>query len=171
MFQSIPDSWAIDQLFPVMPLSRHDEKPSLKATIVDITCDSDGCLDSFIDRADVKTALDLHIPNAEPYYIGFFLVGAYQESLANEHNLFGAINEAEIHIDAEGDWEITKITKGDPIDELLESRNYDVKEIAGCYELQFQRMVQEGKISPEEAQDDFKALQAIMRGYPYLLDK
>jgi arginine decarboxylase len=171
MFQSIPDSWAIDQLFPVMPLSRHDEKPSLKATIVDITCDSDGCLDSFIDRADIKTALDLHIPNAEPYYIGFFLVGAYQESLANEHNLFGAINEAEIHIDAEGDWEITKITKGDPIDELLESRNYDVKEIAGCYELQFQRMVQEGKISPEEAQDDFKALQGIMRGYPYLLDK
>lgn len=171
MFQSIPDSWAIDQLFPVMPLSRHDEKPSLKATIVDITCDSDGCLDSFIDRADIKTALDLHIPNAEPYYIGFFLVGAYQESLANEHNLFGAINEAEIHIDAEGDWEITKITKGDPIDELLESRNYDVKEIAGCYELQFQRMVQEGKISPEEAQDDFKTLQGIMRSYPYLLDK
>lgn len=171
MFQSIPDSWAIDQLFPVMPLSRHDEKPSLKATIVDITCDSDGCLDSFIDRADIKTALDLHIPNAAPYYIGFFLVGAYQESLANEHNLFGAINEAEIHIDAEGNWEITKITKGDPIDELLESRNYDVKEIAGCYELQFQRMVQEGKISPEEAQDDFKALQGIMRGYPYLLDK
>lgn len=171
MFQSIPDSWAIDQLFPVMPLSRHDEKPSLKATIVDITCDSDGCLDSFIDRADVKTALDLHIPTTEPYYIGFFLVGAYQESLANEHNLFGAINEAEIHIDAEGDWEITKITKGDPIDELLESRNYDVKEIAGCYELQFQRVVQEGRLSPEEAQEDFKALQRIMRGYPYLLDK
>ena len=171
MFQSIPDSWAIDQLFPVMPLSRHDEKPSLKATIVDITCDSDGCLDSFIDRADVKTALDLHIPTTEPYYIGFFLVGAYQESLANEHNLFGAINEAEIHIDAEGDWEITKITKGDPIDELLESSNYDVKEIAGCYDLQFQRVVQEGKLSPEEAQEDFKALQRIMRGYPYLLDK
>lgn len=171
MFQSIPDSWAIDQLFPVMPLSRHDEKPSLKATIVDITCDSDGCLDSFIDRADVKTALDLHIPNTDPYYIGFFLVGAYQESLANEHNLFGAIHEAEIHINPEGDWEITKITKGDPIDELLESRNYDVKEIEGCYDLQFQRAVQEGKLTADEAAVDSKALQRIMKGYPYLLDK
>lgn len=171
MFQSIPDSWAIDQLFPVMPLSRHDEKPSLKATIVDITCDSDGCLDSFIDRADVKTALDLHVPNTDPYYIGFFLVGAYQESLANEHNLFGAIHEAEIHINPEGDWEITKITKGDPIDELLESRNYDVKEIEGCYELQFQRSVQEGKLTAEDAATGFKALQRIMKGYPYLLDK
>lgn len=76
-----------------MPLSRHDEKPSHKATIVDITCDSDGCLDSFIDRADVKTSLDLHVPNNDPYFIGFFLVEA-EESLANEHNLFGAIHEA-----------------------------------------------------------------------------
>ncbi|MBM4251454.1 MAG: biosynthetic arginine decarboxylase [Deltaproteobacteria bacterium] len=170
MFQSIPDSWAIDQLFPVMPLSRHDEKPSHKATIVDITCDSDGCLDTFVDRADVKTALDLHVPNNQPYYIGFFLVGAYQESLANEHNLFGAIHEAEIYINADGDWEITKVTKGDPIDELLQSRNYDLKEMFGCYELQFTKSVAEGRLSEEQAQSGLERLGKFMRSYPYLID-
>jgi arginine decarboxylase len=171
MFQSIPDSWAIDQLFPVMPLSRHDEKPSHKATIVDITCDSDGCLDTFVDRADVKTALDLHVPNNQPYYIGFFLVGAYQESLANEHNLFGAIHEAEIYINADGDWELTKVTKGDPIDELLESRNYDLKEMVGCYELQFDRAVTGGFLSAEQAKLGLERLTKFMRSYPYLIDR
>lgn len=169
MFQSIPDSWAIDQLFPVMPLSRHDEKPSHKATIVDITCDSDGCLDTFIDRSDVKTALDLHVWSNDPYYVGFFLVGAYQESLANEHNLFGAIHEAEVYINADGDWEITKVTKGDPIEELLESRNYDVKEIAGCYELQFNRAVGEGRMTNDEAKGNMERLQKYMKNNPYLL--
>src|SRR6185312_1995352 len=146
-------------------------KPSHKATIVDITCDSDGCLDTFVDRADVKTALDLHVPNNEPYYIGFFLVGAYQESLANEHNLFGAIHEAEIYINADGDWEITKVTKGDPIDELLESRNYDLTEIAGCYELQFNRAIAEGRVEAETAKADLERLNKYMRSYPYLVDR
>lgn len=171
MFQSIPDSWAIDQLFPVMPLSRHDEKPSHKATIVDITCDSDGCLDTFVDRADVKTALDLHVPNNQPYYIGFFLVGAYQESLANEHNLFGAIHEAELYINADGEWEITKVTKGDPIDELLESRNYDLKEIVGCYELQFNRAVADGRMTADEGKTGLQQMTKYMKSYPYLLDR
>lgn len=170
MFQSIPDSWAIDQLFPVMPLSRHDEKPSLKATIVDITCDSDGCLDSFIDRADVKTALELHVWNGDPYYVGFFLVGAYQESLANEHNLFGAIHEAEVHINVDGDWEITKITKGDPIDELLWSRNYDLAEMQGCYELQLSKVVKEGHMTAAESKEHYDSLVACMKSYPYLTE-
>ena len=171
MFQSIPDSWAIDQLFPVMPLSRHDEKPSHKATIVDITCDSDGCLDTFVDRANVKTALDLHVPNNEPYYIGFFLVGAYQESLANEHNLFGAIHEAEVYLNVEGDWDITKVTKGDPIDELLESRNYDLKEITGCYELQMKRVVAEGHVDAAEAEASLAKILGYMKSYPYLVKR
>ena len=171
IFQSIPDSWSIDPLFPVMPLARHDEKPSHKATIVDITCDSDGCLDHFIDRADVKTALDLHRPNGEPYYIGFFLVGAYQESLANEHNLFGAIHEAEIHINADGDWEVTKITQGDPIDELLVSRNYDMSEMVGCYDIQFEKATSEGHLSASDAKDYRERLLKYMKSYPYLGDK
>lgn len=171
IFQSIPDSWSIDQLFPVMPLSRHDEKPSHKATIVDITCDSDGCLDHFIDRADVKTSLDLHRPNGEPYYVGFFLVGAYQESLANEHNLFGAIHEAEIHINADGDWEVTKTTQGDPIDELLVSRNYDMNEMVGCYDIQFSKSREEGILTESEVQEHRERLLKYMKSYPYLGDK
>ena len=131
IFQSIPDSWAINQLFPVLPLSHHEKQPSHKASIVDITCDSDGCLEQFIDRRDIKTVLDLHDPEGRPYYLGFFLVGAYQESLANEHNLLGAINEVEVITNDLGSWEINKITKGEPIFELLENRNYERDEIVG----------------------------------------
>ena len=171
MFQSIPDSWAIDQLFPVMPLSRHDEKPSHKATIVDITCDSDGCLDTFIDRADIKTSLDLHIPNDQPYYIGFFLVGAYQESLANEHNLFGAIHEAEIHINADGEWDITKVTKGDPIEELLQSRNYDLEQMFQGYETQLKRALDGHRLTKDDGVQIMDHLKKFMRVTPYLLDR
>jgi arginine decarboxylase len=171
IFQSIPDAWSIDQLFPVMPLSRHDEKPSHKATIVDITCDSDGCLDKFIDRADVKTSLDLHVPTDEPYYVGFFLVGAYQESLANEHNLFGAIHEAEVHMNDDGNWEISKITKGDAIDELLESRNYSIEEIIGCYEMQLELAVKEKGLSDDDSKSCMDRLKRYVKSYPYLLAK
>lgn len=170
IFQSIPDSWSINQLFPVMPLSRHDEKPNLKATIVDITCDSDGCLTTFIDRADTKTVLELHPPTDSPYYIGFFLVGAYQESLANEHNLFGAIHEVEVHVNPEGEWEITKITQGDPIDELLVSRNYDMSEITSAYAKQLDKAVAKGQISEEQRAGIFEKLVRFTKGYPYLLE-
>ena len=89
LFQSIPDSWAIKQLFPVMPIHRLNEAPSREAVLGDITCDSDGKLDQFIDRRDVRRTLSLHHFNGEPYYIGVFLVGAYQEILGDLHNLFG----------------------------------------------------------------------------------
>ena len=170
IFQSIPDAWAIDQLFPVMPLSRHGEKPSQKGTIVDITCDSDGCLSKFVDRRDVKTVLDLHPPTPNiPYYIGFFLVGAYQESLANEHNLFGAINEAEIRITPDGNWEIDKITTGDPIDELLASRNYDLKGISLSFQEQIKIGEVEGRIKKGHAPKLLARLKNYMKGYPYLV--
>jgi arginine decarboxylase len=170
IFQSIPDSWSINQLFPVMPLSRHDEKPNLKATIVDITCDSDGCLTTFIDRADTKTVLELHPPTDSPYYIGFFLVGAYQESLANEHNLFGAIHEVEVHVNPDGEWEITKLTQGDPIDELLVSRNYDMGEIISAYERQVDAAAKRGHISDELRGPIMEKLSKFSKGYPYLLE-
>jgi len=168
IFQSIPDSWAIDQLFPVMPLSRHDEKPTHKATIVDITCDSDGCLTTFIDRSDVKTTLDLHAPSEQPYYIGFFLTGAYQESLANEHNLFGAIHEAEIRLNDDGNWEITKLTSGDPICELLESRNYSMNEIYEKYQMQLGREVSANRLTADESNEILENLIKFSKGYPYL---
>jgi arginine decarboxylase len=168
IFQSMPDAWAIDHLFPVMPLSHHERKPTLKATIVDITCDSDGCLERFVDREDVKSILDLHSPEGEPYYLGFFLVGAYQESLANEHNLFGAINEAEVLIDEEGKWEINKITKGDPIDELLICRNYNIEQMQETFKKQLERSSENGRLTPEEAQHRFAKLQKSLESLPYL---
>lgn len=169
IFQSIPDAWAIDQLFPVMPLSRHDEKPSEKATIVDITCDSDGCLERFVDRKDVRHALHLHSPNGDPYYVGFFLVGAYQESLASEHNLFGAINEAEVHMNGDGDWEITKVTKGDPIDELLVSRNYDMKAMMATYQKRVKEAATAGCHKKGQSEKILKRLKEYLKAYPYLV--
>ncbi|SME97070.1 biosynthetic arginine decarboxylase [Pseudobacteriovorax antillogorgiicola] len=168
IFQSIPDAWSIDQLFPVMPLSHHEQKPTHKATIVDITCDSDGCLERFIDRKDFRQTLDLHSPSDRPYYLGFFLVGAYQESLANEHNLFGAINEAEVYIDEKGDWEIRKTTIGDPIEELLNTRNYDTPEILTSLSKQLESAFSEGKL-PGDVKDSYQSrLEVMMAGSPYL---
>jgi arginine decarboxylase len=162
IFQSIPDSWAIGQMFPVLPLSHHDKKPTHKGNIVDITCDSDGCLDRFIDRRDVKNVLDLHNPKDQPYYLGFFLVGAYQESLANEHNLFGAIGEAEVlQTDPEeGTWKISKVTAGDPVSELLICRNYDVETMKSSFEDQL-------KDHPQ-ASEHLETLNTTFSSLPYL---
>ena len=168
IFQYIPDAWSIDQLFPVMPLSHHEIKPSQKATIVDITCDSDGCLERFIDRKDFRQTLDLHAPTNRPYYLGFFLVGAYQESLANEHNLFGAINEAEIVIDERGHWDIKKTTIGDPIDELLTCRNYEISSILESFSRQLDQATEKGLINQERNNTFRKRLEQLMSGLPYL---
>ncbi len=170
MFQSIPDAWAIDQLFPVMPLSQHCFKPTLKASIVDITCDSDGCVDQFVDRRDVKQVLDLHAPSAdEPYYLGFFLVGAYQESLASEHNIFGAINEVEVSMDEEGNWKIEKLTEGDSIEELLVVRNYDSEALVKAFQSQLQDSCSKNKISEEEKARYLDKLKGYLKTLPYLI--
>ena len=102
LFQSIPDSWAIKQLFPVMPIHRLGEKPAIPAVLGDITCDSDGKIDQFIDRRDVKKALPLHTFNGDPYYLGVFLVGAYQEILGDLHNLFGDTHAVHVSLDEQG---------------------------------------------------------------------
>ena len=103
LFQSMPDSWAIKQLFPIMPIHRLNEKPTRHAVLGDITCDSDGKIDQFIDRRDVKKTLPLHPSNGEPYYLGAFLVGAYQEILGDLHNLFGDTNAVHVSLDEDGD--------------------------------------------------------------------
>lgn len=171
IFQSIPDAWSIDQLFPVMPLSRHREKPLQKGSIVDITCDSDGCLDRYIDRNSEKAAIELHSPNGEPYYLGFFLVGAYQESLANEHNLFGAIHEVEVLQDRQGNWEISKTTHGDSIRELLVCRNYNSEEMEGSYAIQLASQLSQNKITKKEACSLEGRMKAYLDCYPYLKEK
>lgn len=171
IFQSIPDSWSIDQLFPVIPLSHHERKPTHKATIVDITCDSDGCIEQFIDRNDLRNVLDLHSPSEDPYYLGFFLVGAYQESLANEHNLFGAINEAEITISEDGQWEIVKTTTGDPIAELLTCRNYDIEELIASYRTQLAESIDNNRLSADETTVLLKRLEDLLNSSPYLVER
>ena len=168
MFQSIPDAWSIDQLFPVIPLSRHNEKPSHRGTIVDITCDSDGCLDRFADRKTDKSALELHKPNSHPYYLGFFLVGAYQESLSNEHNLFGAIHELEVFMDSSNEWHVAKVTQGDPVIELLICRNYKEDELLRSFSEQVSKSVQKGVINSKEGEETLKNLRSFMYTYPYL---
>ena len=164
IFQSIPDSWSIGQLFPVLPLSRHDERTSHQATIVDITCDSDGCLKNFIDKKSSKTVIDLHSPNDKPYYLGFFLVGAYQESLANEHNLFGAIHEVEVHSDKKDGWVVSKVTEGDPIKELLTCRNYEEHELLDGYRQQLEK----SSLSDLEQKTTLIQLEKYLSCYPYL---
>lgn len=170
IFQSIPDSWAIDQLFPILPLSRHHEKPEHRATIVDITCDSDGCIERYTDTGSVRSEIDLHRPNGDPYYLGFFLVGAYQESLSNEHNLFGAINEVEVVAKSDGSWKISKTTKGDPIKELLVCRNYQMQKILQSYGKQIRETKKKGLIKKEEANTLLKKLKNYLESYPYLAE-
>ncbi len=130
VFQSLPDHWAIDQLFPAMPLHRLKEKPTLSATLCDITCDSDGKVDKFIDLKDVRDELPLHEPKpGEPYYIAFFLTGAYQDTLGMRHNLFGTPNEAHIIVNEDEDFRIQQIVPAQTIDDVLRSVHYNPDEL------------------------------------------
>ena len=130
VFQSIPDFWAIGQLFPTIPLQRLQEEPTQRGIIADLTCDSDGKIDKFIDLRDVANALPLHtFREDEPYYIGFFLVGAYQEILGDLHNLFGDTHAVHIHINEDGSYEIPSLVEGDTVKEVLKYVQYDSEEL------------------------------------------
>lgn len=130
MFQSVPDSWALEQLFPIMPISRLDEKPTNKATLADLTCDSDGEIDSFVDLRDVKKLLELHeLKEDEPYYLGVLFIGAYQEVIGDFHNLFGQVTEAHIFIDDEGDAHVERIIKGNTVKDMMQYCQYDSKDL------------------------------------------
>lgn len=126
IFQSMPDHWAIEQLFPVMPVHRLKEKPSLSATLCDITCDSDGKMEKFTDLKDVREEIPLHEPKgSEPYYLAFFLTGAYQDILGMRHNLFGAPNEVMVQVDEDENFKIQHVVRADTVDDMLRSVNYD----------------------------------------------
>ncbi|MBS1785569.1 MAG: biosynthetic arginine decarboxylase [Acidobacteria bacterium] len=126
IFQSMPDHWAIEQLFPVMPLHRLKEQPTLWATLCDITCDSDGKMEKFTDLKDVREEIPLHEPKAgEPYYVAFFLTGAYQDILGMRHNLFGAPNEVMVQVDEDENFKIQHVVRADTVDDMLRSVNYD----------------------------------------------
>ena len=130
IFQSMPDHWAIDQLFPVMPVHRLKERPTISATLCDITCDSDGKMEKFIDLKDVRDEIPLHEPKSgEPYYLAFFLTGAYQDILGMRHNLFGAPTEAHVVVNDDEDFKVQQIIPGDTMDDVLRSVHYDPNEL------------------------------------------
>ena len=168
LFQSLPDSWAIDQVFPIMPIQRLDERPTVEATIQDVTCDSDGKIDMFVHEGGVVRTIPLHkLRDGEPYYIAVYLVGAYQEILGDLHNLFGDTNAA--HIICEGDsYKIEKIIDGESVEDVLDYVNFSDKALVRTMENWVTRSVKEGKISLQEGKEFLNIYRSGLYGYTYL---
>ncbi len=168
LFQSLPDSWAIDQVFPIMPVSRLDEKPTRTAVLQDITCDSDGKISNYISSNGTSSSLPVHaLREHEPYYIGVFLVGAYQEILGDMHNLFGDTNA--VHISVYKDrYEIDQIIYGETVDEVLDYVQYSPKRLVRNVETWVTSSMKSGKISPEEGREFLSNYRSGLYGYTYL---
>ncbi len=168
LFQSLPDSWAIDQVFPIMPICRLDEKPTRTATIQDITCDSDGKITNFISFHGTSNSLPVHaLREKEPYYLGVFLVGAYQEILGDMHNLFGDTNA--VHISVYKDrYEIDQVIYGETVDEVLDYVQYSPKRLVRNVETWVTSSMKSGRISPEEGRDFLNKYRSGLYGYTYL---
>jgi arginine decarboxylase len=172
IFQSIPDFWGIQQLFPVMPITRLNEKTTRTGVIMDITCDSDGCLGKFVDKHDVKQALELHVPQSNaPYYVGFFLVGAYQEALGNNHNLYGAVNELNVRVLPNGSIESIDDVRGEDVGELLRMFNYRDEDILSGYVRQLRKRLDSQAITSAEYDRMLARVKVFLTEYPYLVSK
>jgi len=169
VFQSLPDSWAIDQLFPIMPIHRLDERPTRTGVLADITCDSDGKIDKFVSLRDVKRALELHdLKPDEEYYLAAFLVGAYQETLGDLHNLFGDTHVVHIRLHDEGGWWIEEIVKGDTANKVLEYMEYDVEELYPALARDCERAIRDGRMTIAESQMLKRFYEGELNGYAYL---
>ncbi|QJR21650.1 Biosynthetic arginine decarboxylase [Brevinematales bacterium NS] len=168
VFQSLPDTWAIDQVFPVMPLHRLDTMPTREAIISDITCDSDGKLDHFIDPHGEKLTLPLHeLKGDEEYYVGVFLVGAYQETLGDLHNLLGDTNVVTIRVNEDGTYNFVSEIEGDSVADVLSYVEYDIKYIRRRFREMAEKAVSENRISVQERASILKALEDGLDGYTY----
>ncbi|WP_210399133.1 biosynthetic arginine decarboxylase [Steroidobacter denitrificans] len=169
IFQSLPDSWAIDQVFPIMPIHRLQEKPSRNAVIADITCDSDGKIGRFVSQREVKRTLEVHeLRPDEEYYLAAFLVGAYQETLGDLHNLFGDTHVVHIRLHDEGGWWIEEIVKGDSAREVLSYMQYDVERLFPQLGRDCERAVREGRMTLAESQAMRRFYERELNGYTYL---
>ncbi len=168
LFQSLPDAWAIDQIFPIMPLQRLDERPTRNATIQDITCDSDGKIANFVTSGHITHVLPLHrLLKNEPYYLGVFLVGAYQEILGDMHNLFG--DTTAVHISVKDDaYHIDQIFDGETVEEVLDYVQYNPKKLVRQLEIWVTKSVKQGKISLEEGKEFLSNYRSGLYGYTYL---
>ncbi|HEY3175340.1 MAG TPA: biosynthetic arginine decarboxylase [Candidatus Polarisedimenticolia bacterium] len=169
VFQSIPDHWALDQLFPVVPIHRLREKPDRRATLVDITCDSDGEIDKFVDLKDIKEALELHGLNGkEPYHLAIVLIGAYQDTMGDLHNLFGSVNEAHLVVDDEGKVHVKRIRRGNSVRETLSAFGYDAKDLAARLQALLEERQSKNGLSPREARALLSEYRGQFDAYTYL---
>ena len=168
VFQSVPDSWAINQLFPIMPINRLDEEPTQRGILADLTCDSDGKIDQFIDLRDVKSVLELHtLKPGEPYYLALFLGGAYQEIMGNLHNLFGDANAVHIQLTPSG-YHIEHVVKGDTMKEVLNYVQYDAESLVESIRRQTEEALQQNKITLSESQLLLQNYERSLSQYTYL---
>jgi arginine decarboxylase len=171
IFQSMPDHWAIQQLFPIMPLHRLDEEPSRSATLVDITCDSDGKVNKFCDLRDVKEVIKLHpLKDNEPYYLGFFMTGAYQDIMGDLHNLFGKVNEVHAFLDETepGGYYIEEVIRGNNIASVLSWIQYSPAHLEKEVKEAIEKRVREGIIKPKEGVELQNFYEAVLQGYTYI---
>jgi arginine decarboxylase len=169
IFQSLPDSWAIKQLFPIMPIHRLGEEPTRRAVLGDITCDSDGKIDQFIDLRDVRSTLELHpVVDGQPYFLGAFLLGAYQEILGDLHNLFGDTNAVHVSLGEDGLPHLDAVIKGDTVREVLNYVQYSTDELMVLMRKDVEKAVRAGKISLEESRQLLRFYETGLEGYTYL---
>ena len=168
LFQSLPDAWALHHLFPIIPIHRHDEAPQHNAILADLTCDSDGKLDKFINIRNVQETLPLHRPNGAPYYLGAFLVGAYQEILGDLHNLFGDTNAVHVSLEADGSYTLDHLVEGDTVQQVLEYVEYDCNELVRRVRKATEASVKSGKMTFEQGAKLVRRYQEGLAGYTYL---
>jgi len=168
IFQSMPDSWAIKQLFPIMPIHRLNETPTRRAILGDITCDSDGKVDQFIDLRDVRNTLELHPYDGKPYYLATFLLGAYQEILGDLHNLFGDTNAVHISLDESGEVNLDAVIKGNTVREVLAYVQYSADELIARLRKDVERAVRAGNITLNESRQLLHFYETGLEGYTYL---
>jgi arginine decarboxylase len=168
VFQSMPDSWAVKQLFPIMPIHRLTEPPTRRAVLGDITCDSDGKIDQFIDLRDVRSTLELHPFNGQPYYLGAFLIGAYQEILGDLHNLFGDTNAVHVSVEENGEFNLDTFLKGNTVREVLAYVQYSADELMARMRKDVERAVRAGKITLNESRQLLRFYETGLEGYTYL---
>ncbi len=168
IFQSVPDHWAVKQLFPVMPIHRLDEEPTRKATLADLTCDSDGKVDRFIDVRGMKATLELHEPGSEPYYLAMFLVGAYQEILGDLHNLFGDTTAIHVSLDELFGYRIDRVVEGDSVNEVLGYVRYEKRDLIRRVRAAAEEALRKGDLCMEDSALLLKRFDEGLAGYTYL---
>ena len=167
LFQSMPDSWAIDQIFPILPLQRLDEKPDRRCTIQDLTCDSDGRVDSYVDSEGVETSLPIHsLNNKEPYLVGIFLLGAYQEILGDIHNLFGDTASVNVDLDSNGEVQLNEIDFGDKVSDLFQAIHIDTEKLQQRYSI----LVEQSDVEDDAKAEYLEQFVEGLDGYTYLED-